>query len=136
MSSPNAEGESPGGQYQSYLRQGAIHLQRCRACTGPVIFPPRTLCPRCGSTKLEWAPISGKGTVYSATVIHQRPERGGDYSIALVDLAEGARMLSSVRGMPAGDVAIGIAVRAIIESLDPASYIVRFEKEPATDEIS
>ncbi len=74
--------------------------------------------------------------MYSATVIHQRPERGGDYSIALVDLAEGARMLSSVRGMPAGDVAIGIAVRAIIESLDPASYIVRFEKEPATDEIS
>ena len=76
------------------------------------IFYPRELCPHCGSDQLAWEQPSGQGTVYSTTVIRRKAEAGGDYNVALVDLAEGPRMMSRVEGMAPADVAIGMAVQA------------------------
>jgi uncharacterized OB-fold protein len=52
--------------------------------------------------------------VYSTTVIRRRAESGGDYNVALIDLAEGVRLMSRVEGLPPADVKIGMAVRARI----------------------
>jgi uncharacterized OB-fold protein len=104
---------SPGAVYESFLRNGEFRLQCCKAC-GRQIFFPRTICPHCGSNALEWRKPSGRGTVYSTTTIRQRPDRGGDYNLVLVDLAEGARMMSRVEGMPPAAVQIGMAVQAVI----------------------
>lgn len=92
-----------------------------RAC----FFPPRVAEPRTGSTELEWVEASGKGVVYSATIISQKPPEPS-YNVVLVDLEEGPRMMSRVDGAPSADVTIGMAVRAkVIE--ENGRHIVVFE---------
>lgn len=107
---------APGVAFQGYLRQGELRLQQCDACARRVFFP-RTLCPYCGGSKLNWRPISGRGVVYSTTVVRQRPERGGNYNIALVDLEEGARMMTRVVEIAPEQVRIGMRVLAVIDPL-------------------
>ena len=102
---------SMSSQYQAALDAGQFQIQRCKACQ-QAIFYPRELCPHCGSDQLAWETPSGKGTVYSTTVIRRKPDAGGDYNVALVDLAEGPRMMSRVEGMAPTDVKIGQAVQA------------------------
>lgn len=102
---------SMSSQYQAALDAGQFHIQRCKACA-KAIFYPRELCPHCGSDQLAWEPASGKGTVYSTTVIRRKADAGGDYNVALIDLAEGPRMMSRVEGMAPADVKIGMAVKA------------------------
>ena len=98
-------------QYQAALDAGKFEIQRCKACQ-QAIFYPRELCPHCGSDQLAWEQASGQGTVYSTTVIRRKADAGGDYNVALVDLAEGPRMMSRVEGMAPADVKIGMAVKA------------------------
>ena len=102
---------SMSSQYQAALDAGTFEIQRCKTCA-KAIFYPRELCPHCGSDQLAWEQPSGQGTVYSTTVIRRKAEAGGDYNVALVDLAEGPRMMSRVEGIAPTDVKIGMAVKA------------------------
>jgi uncharacterized OB-fold protein len=97
--------------YQDKLAQGVFEIQRCTAC-GKHVFYPRVLCPHCGDGRLEWTAPSGRGTVYSTTVIRRKPADGGDYNVALVDLAEGPRMMSRIVTVAPEAVRIGMAVQA------------------------
>lgn len=113
----------PDAAFQQFLRSGSFRLQQCGACTRHVFFP-RTLCPHCGSGKLAWEPVSGRGTVYSVTTVRQKPERGGDYNLSLVDLDEGVRMLSRVVGVPPAQVRIGLRVEAQIVPVEQQHAVV------------
>lgn len=97
--------------YQAELDAGRFTIQRCSACRGHV-FPPRELCPHCGVSALEWVTPAGAGTVYSSSSIARRPQDGGSYNVALIDLDEGARMMSRVEGVAPDAVAIGLRVQA------------------------
>ncbi len=70
------------------------------------------VCPHCGGDRLDWVAPSGRGTVYSTTVVRRKPADGGDYNICLVDLAEGPRMMSRVSGLAPEQVKIGMPVSA------------------------
>lgn len=87
-------------------------LQRARQ-SGAYVFYPRVVEPGSGSTDLEWVPASGRGVVYSTTVVRQRPPTP-NYNVALIDLDEGVRMMSRVEGIEPEAVRIGQAVRAKI----------------------
>ena len=102
---------SMSSQYQAALDAGQFQIQRCSACA-QAVFYPRELCPHCGSDQLAWETPSGKGTVYSTTVIRRKADAGGDYNVALVELAEGPRMMSRVEGLAPDQVQIGMAVAA------------------------
>ncbi len=102
---------SMSSQYQAALDAGQFQIQRCEACQ-QAIFYPREMCPHCGSDQLRWEQPSGKGTVYSTTVIRRKADAGGDYNVALVELAEGPRMMSRVEGLAPDQVQIGMAVAA------------------------
>jgi uncharacterized OB-fold protein len=82
------------------VRAGELRLPRCRAC-GQAYFPPSPVCPHCTSRDIEWITASGAATLYSY-VIHQRPSKlwnvDGPMSVALVALAEGPMVLSTVVG--------------------------------------
>lgn len=80
-------------------RAGELRLQRCEDCTR-VYFPPRPVCPACASLRVSVFAASGRGRLYSY-VIHHRPAPGfrPPYAIALVELAEGPRMLSNLVGV-------------------------------------
>jgi uncharacterized OB-fold protein len=69
----------------------------CPACDRS-FFTPQIACPRCLSTEWEYRESSGRGVVYSATVVHRAPYPGftSPYHVAIVDLEEGWQMLSNV----------------------------------------
>jgi uncharacterized protein len=81
---------------------GELRIQRCLDCAH-AYFYPRPVCPACGSTKTEWFSASGEATLYSY-VINHRPAPGFEddapYAIAVVQLAEGPRMMTSLVGVP------------------------------------
>ena len=79
---------------------GEIRLQRCDDCA-KVYFPPRPFCPACASRKVSVFKASGKATLHSY-VIHHRPAPGftPPYAIAVVELAEGPRMMTNIVGCP------------------------------------
>lgn len=58
-------------------RRGELVMQGCSSC-GRLRFPPRPMCPRCQSTEVTWAPMSGRGTIWSFVVPH--PPLLPDYS--------------------------------------------------------
>jgi uncharacterized OB-fold protein len=82
---------------------GELRIQRCVDCGEPYFYP-RPICPSCGSGSVEWFTASGRATLYSY-VINHRPAGGFEaeapYAIAVVQLAEGPRMMSSIRDVPA-----------------------------------
>lgn len=117
----NQAAADPGGaegEFAAALAQGRFRIQRCSACRKHVFYP-RALCPHCGAAALEWVEASGSGCVYSTTTVRRKPQAGGDYNVALVDLAEGPRLMSRIDGIPPGEVRIGMSVNARVVD-DPA----------------
>ena len=124
MSQPTAAPPAgPEKQYHDQLAQGRFQIQRCQACARAVFYP-RVICPHCGSDQLDWITPSGKGTVYSTTVVRRKPEHGGDYNVALIDLEEGVRMMSRVEGIALQAVAIGMAVQADVVDAGDGKLVV------------
>ncbi len=78
-------------------QQQELRIQRCCSCE-QAYFPPRPLCPQCGSLDIELFVASGRATLYSY-VINYRPRPGmGDapHSIAVVTLEEGPRLMTNI----------------------------------------
>ena len=117
------DGPGPEAVFREHLAQGRFMIQRS-ASTGRYVFYPRVVAPGTGEADLEWVEASGEGTVYATTVTRRRPEQGGDYNVALIDLAEGPRMMSRVVGIDPGAVTIGMKVRARIQDLNGAPAVV------------
>jgi uncharacterized OB-fold protein len=107
----------PEKRYFDALNKGIFEIQRCESCDSHVFFP-RAMCPRCGSARLTWTAPCGRGTVYSTTTVRRKPEAGGDYNVALIDLDEGVRLMSRVDGVRATDVTIGMQVEAQVRQAD------------------
>lgn len=76
------------------------------------------LCPYCASRALKWERPSGRGTIYSTTVVRRSADKGGSYGVVLVDLEEGVRMMSTVVDREPGEIAIGDEVHLDIASVD------------------
>ena len=81
---------------------GELRLQRCPHCGGKSYFPPRPFCPVCGSREVEVYKASGKGILYSYVInMRPRPDMGDKpYAIAVVQLAEGPRMMTNIVNCP------------------------------------
>ncbi|MEN4922070.1 OB-fold domain-containing protein [Achromobacter spanius] len=98
-------------QYRQALDDGRFLIQHCAGCDRAVFYP-RMICPHCGADKLAWTEPDGRGAVYSTTVVRRKPDAGGDYNVALIDLREGVRLMSRVEGIAPDAVRIGMGVRA------------------------
>jgi uncharacterized OB-fold protein len=101
---------SPDQEYRDFLAQGRFMIQRFRA-SGRWVFYPRLAEPASGDSEFEWQEPSGFGSVYSVTIVRPRPP-DEPYTVALIDLAEGPRMMSTVEGVAPERVAIGMRVQA------------------------
>jgi uncharacterized OB-fold protein len=95
----------------------------------------RPSCFECGSERLAWTPMSGKGEVYSFTVIRQVVGRAASkafepdipYVIAWVDLEEGPRMITNVVGCGVEDVKLGMKVSVVFEQQSPEIWLPKFK---------
>jgi uncharacterized protein len=85
--------------------------QRCSAC-GALRHPPRPMCPHCHSLDFEPQELSGRGTVYSFAILHHPQNPAFEYPVlaALIDLEEGVRLMSNLRGLDPSDIEIGMPV--------------------------
>jgi uncharacterized OB-fold protein len=81
-------------------REGKLRLQRCDACA-KVYFPPRPFCPECGKREVSVFAASGKAFLYSYVIHHRKvPGFTPPYAIAVVELAEGPRMMTNIIDCP------------------------------------
>ncbi len=121
-------GEPPAGVYRRHLESGRLGFQRCAGC-GAAVFYPRVVCPVCGSADLTWETSSGRGIVYATTAVYRR--EGDPYSVVLVDLEEGFRMMSRVESAPAEEVEIGarVTLRVDHEGDEPIPVFVLRDEE-------
>jgi len=113
----------PQARYFARLAQGVFEIQRCEAC-GRHQFYPRTVCMHCGDTALQWIAPSGRGSVYSFSIVRRKPEAGGDYNVALIDLEEGVRMMSRVDDVPLAELRIGMPVHARVAQSESGPLVV------------
>lgn len=86
------------------------------------IFPPRDICPSCGDEAKEPFTFSGKGEIYSSTVIYEAPsgyERNVPYQVALVKLAEGPMVTAQLTDLPdpTESVEIGTPVEMVTRKM-------------------
>jgi uncharacterized OB-fold protein len=116
-------------------RAGRLVVQRCLEC-GRHVFYPRLVCPHCGSSRLEWVTASGRATVYSFTVVHRAPPPFADeapYVVALVELAEGPRMMTRLTGLKPAEVKVGMPVEVRFVDLDEDFKLPYFGPAPRWD---
>lgn len=115
--------------------RGELVLPRCGRC-GAVFFYPRPACPTCHGRDIHWIDASGHGVVRVAVPVHRPPwddlPRPTPYVVALVQLAEGPTMLSTVEGAEPDAVSTGLAVQAVFERVGDDVGLVRFAPSDRT----
>lgn len=104
--------------YWEGLKNGVVLFQRCADC-GHAQWYFRAMCARCWSRNIDEVASSGRGTVYSFTTVHQTADAALaaelPFTLALVDLEEGPRVLGRIEGDDA--VEIGDAVAATFRDI-------------------
>jgi uncharacterized OB-fold protein len=106
-------------------------VQVCNRC-GRTRHPPGPLCPSCRSFDLGWREVSGRGTVYTYTVVRRAfiPSLADrlPYVVVVVELegGGGARLLSNLVEADVAAVRVGMPVEVVWEDLGPDLAVPRF----------
>ena len=110
-------------------RQGTLMIQRCTAC-GAHLAPGTRACTECLSEALAWVRASGRGTVFTFGVMHQRyhPAFSDEipYNVAVVELEEGPRLNTNLVEVRNEDIRVGMAVAVTFERLTDDVSIPKF----------
>jgi uncharacterized OB-fold protein len=122
--SPEAE------EYWRGARQGKLMYQKCRVC-GAIQFPFLTLCRNCLSEEIEALESSGRGQVITFSTIYRAPSpafvANVPYTVALVELEEGYRMLSALFDTPPESVSMNMKVKACFRPFDAEHALPLFQ---------
>ncbi|MBO0872188.1 MAG: OB-fold domain-containing protein [Pseudonocardia sp.] len=129
MSAPFVASADRLGPYLDGLRHGELRVTRCAACQLPQ-FPPRPVCPGCAAVGgSEWFATAGRGQVWSFCIFHKaylpEPAPQPRYNVAVIQLNEGPKLISTVTGVPLPELRVGMAVRAVFPDPDEEA-LVRF----------
>ena len=110
-------------------KEHKLLIQKCRDCATHW-HPPSTICPGCGSRDYDWVRSSGKGTVFSFVTYHRAYHEGWKdelpYVVAVIELEEGARLLSNLTGIAPDDVVCDMAVEAVFEDVTDEVTLPKF----------
>jgi len=113
-------------------RRHVLAVQHCAGC-GTMRFPARTICSKCLSRDATWAPVSGRGTVFSFAIMHQAIHPGfaaeTPYAVVVVELDEGPRLLSNLVDCPTADVHIGMPVEVVFDDMTPEVTLPKFRRQ-------
>lgn len=120
------------GPFWEGCRSRQLRYQRCEAC-GLANFPPAEHCRQCLSDDITWRQGSGRGEIYSWTVVY-RPvtaEFEPPYAPAIITLDEGYQMLTNVVGVPPEDIDVGLRVRVQFHDVGPDVTLPYFTADEA-----
>ena len=114
-------------------RQHRLVVQRCTGC-GTLRHPPGPCCPHCGSFDWDTVDACGRGEVHSFVVNHHPRHPAFDFPqvVALVELAEGTRLITNLVGTAPEAVRIGLPV--VLDWLDADPELVLPVFRPAAQE--
>ncbi|MHB1717985.1 MAG: Zn-ribbon domain-containing OB-fold protein [Acidimicrobiales bacterium] len=116
-------------EFWAATTEGRLLLRRCDDCA-TVIWYPRAHCPACGSQHTSWMPASGRGTVYTFTVVHRSAVEGFrdalPYVVAYIELEEGPRVLTNVVDCDPASVVVGMPVTVVFHDTGAGSALFRF----------
>ena len=115
---PTPEGDTQ--RFWDAAREGKLLIKRCAAC-GMSHYYPRPFCPHCWSGDVEWQEASGRATVYTYSVVHQNDlppfNQRVPYVAAIVDLAEGPRMMTNLVDAPIEEISVGMPVEVTFQKI-------------------
>ncbi|HEY7492737.1 MAG TPA: Zn-ribbon domain-containing OB-fold protein [Candidatus Tectomicrobia bacterium] len=111
-------------------RRHELVMPRCKTCDH-LFFYPRSECPRCFSTNLEWIQVSGRGRLHSYTIVQQpaNPAFRDDvpYVYAVVQLEEGPRLVSNVVQCNPDTLRVDMPLEAVFDDVTPEWTLVKFK---------
>ena len=107
--------------------RGELVLQRCRDC-GRWRYPPSWGCPDCLSEDTEWAPVSGRGALYSWVVFHRsyHPAFEVPYNVAIVELEEGPRLITNVVDCALEEMRVGMPLEVTFDRVTEEIALPKF----------
>jgi uncharacterized OB-fold protein len=115
---PTPEGDTY--EFWEAAKDGRLLIRRCEEC-GAFSYYPRPFCPECWSERVVWHEASGRATLYTWSVIYSNdmpPFRERiPYVAAIVDLAEGPRMMTNVVDCPFGELEVGMDLRVRFDAI-------------------
>jgi uncharacterized protein len=113
-------------------KRGELMIQRCTAC-GASLAPGSRACTECLSEAIEWVPASGRATLFTFAVMHQKYHPGFfdelPYNITVVELAEGPRLNTNVVGIPNDQLRVGMPL--VVTFADVGDSVVLPKFRPA-----
>ena len=111
------------------VKKGKLLLQKCKSC-GSILNPPRPMCPNCQSIEQEWVQSSGKGKVYSWVTYQESPHPAfkAPYSVVLVELEEGVRLVTNMIDTKPDDIQIDMPVEVMFDSITEDLTLPKFKK--------
>lgn len=108
-------------RFWDVCQEGNFELQQCQDC-GRFIFYPRIKCKFCHSNNLIYRKVTGRGTVYSYTVVNNPASKDFNeeipYILVLVNLEEGPRLLANLIKCKPEQCGIGMEVRVELIATD------------------
>ncbi|HEY1828412.1 MAG TPA: Zn-ribbon domain-containing OB-fold protein [Acidimicrobiales bacterium] len=109
---PTPEGDTI--EFWEAAKNERLLIKHCTSC-GKFSYYPRPFCPHCWSEQVEWHEASGEGTLYTWSVIYNNDQPifrdRVPYVAAIVDLAEGPRMVTNVIDCPFEELSIGMPLK-------------------------
>jgi uncharacterized OB-fold protein len=113
---PNADNQ----EFWDGCRRHELRIQRCADC-GTTRFHPRPACPGCASLRFDWITCSGRGRVYTWTVVHAPTlpafRERAPYAAGLIELDEKVFMVGEIRGVDPGEIRAGLRVRVAFDDV-------------------
>ena len=105
------------GLFEETSGRGSLIGARCRQC-GQVIFPVRETCLNCLGQDLEPVHLSRNGKLYAYTIVHMPSEHfPPPYAVGWIELPEGVRVFSQLRGWQEQPLATGMEMQLYFETL-------------------
>jgi enoyl-CoA hydratase len=121
-------------QFYDFCARGELRFQRCSGCQ-QWRHVPREMCAECGSFDWEWARASGRGTLFSWTVVeralHPDFEEDTPYAVVVVEMDEGVRLLSRMVDTAPKDLEVGMPLEVVFDSVTDGVTLPRFRRAPA-----
>jgi len=115
---PTPEGDTIA--FWEATKEERLLMKHCLDCH-VYSYYPRPFCPKCWSERVEWFQASGEGTLYTWSVIYNNdmpPFRDRvPYVAAIVDLAEGPRMMTNVVDCPFEELRVGMPLKVTFQPI-------------------
>ena len=123
--------EGLAGEFYACCKRGELRFQRCSDCRA-WRHVPREMCPECGSWSWEWARSSGRGRVFSWTVVaralHPAFQDACPYAPAVIEMEEGVRILSEVVDCAPDELEIDMPVEVVFTDVTDEVTLPRFRR--------